>query len=43
MKGYIVEIDSKTAIDFLLPKHYSGRTPPHIESIWLVQKPRFDR
>lgn len=28
MKGYIVEIDSKTAIDFLLPKHYSGRTPP---------------
>ena len=22
------EIDSKTAIEFLLPRHYSGRTPP---------------
>lgn len=29
MKGYIVEIDSKTAIGFLLPRHYSGRTPPY--------------
>jgi hypothetical protein len=43
MKGYIVEIDSKTAIGFLLPKHYSGRTPPHIEGVWLVQIKRADR
>ena len=27
MKGYIVEINSKTAISFLLPRHYSGRVP----------------
>lgn len=27
MKGLIVEIDSKLAIKFLLPKHYSGRKP----------------
>lgn len=43
MKGYITEIDNKTAIDFLLPRHYSGRTPPHIESVWLVQIKRVDR
>lgn len=29
IKGFITEIDSKTAIEFLLPKHYSGRTPPY--------------
>lgn len=28
MKGNIIEISSKTAISFLLPKHYSGRVPP---------------
>ena len=28
MKGIIEEIPSKMAIDFLLPKHYSGRKPP---------------
>lgn len=28
IKGSITEIDSKTAINFLLPKHYSGRIPP---------------
>lgn len=27
MKGSIVEIDYKTAINFLLPRHYSGRVP----------------
>lgn len=27
MKGSIVEIDYRTAVDFLLPKHYSGRVP----------------
>lgn len=27
MKGSIIEIDSKTATSFLLPKHYSGRVP----------------
>lgn len=27
MRGIIIEIDHKTAVDFLLPKHYSGRTP----------------
>lgn len=27
MRGSLVEIDSKTAVDFLLPRHYSGRTP----------------
>lgn len=27
MKGTIVEIDYKTAVDFLLPRHYSGRIP----------------
>lgn len=27
MKGSISEIDYKTAVDFLLPKHYSGRIP----------------
>lgn len=28
MKGRIIEIDNKTAVDFLLPRHYSGRKPP---------------
>lgn len=28
MKGTVEFIDSKTATDFLLPKHYSGRIPP---------------
>lgn len=27
MKGSIIPIDYKTAVDFLLPKHYSGRIP----------------
>ena len=27
MKGRVEEIDYKTAVDFLLPKHYSGRKP----------------
>jgi hypothetical protein len=27
MKGNVVSLTSKEAIDFLLPKHYSGRTP----------------
>ena len=27
MKGAIKEIEYKTAVDFLLPKHYSGRIP----------------
>ncbi len=27
MYGVIVEIDYQTAVDFLLPKHYSGRIP----------------
>lgn len=27
MRGKVVLIDSKTAIDFLLPRHYSGRVP----------------
>lgn len=27
MKGEILTIDYKTAVSFLLPKHYSGRTP----------------
>lgn len=27
MKGRVEYIDSKTAIDFLLPRHYSGRVP----------------
>lgn len=27
MKGKIVSLTAKEAIDFLLPKHYSGRTP----------------
>lgn len=27
MKGSIIEIDYKTAVDFLLPRHYSGRVP----------------
>ena len=27
MKGSIIEIDYQTAVDFLLPKHYSGRIP----------------
>jgi len=27
MRGSIIEIDGKTASDFLLPKHYSGRKP----------------
>ena len=27
MIGDIKEIEYKTAVDFLLPKHYSGRTP----------------
>lgn len=28
MQGYIKEINYKTAIDFILPKHYAGRKPP---------------
>lgn len=28
MKGSIAYIDYQTAIDFLLPRHYSGRKPP---------------
>ena len=28
MKGSIIQIDYKTAVNFLLPKHYSGRVPP---------------
>lgn len=28
MKGNVIQIDHKTAVDFLLPRHYSGRTPP---------------
>lgn len=27
MKGRIIEIDYQTAVNFLLPKHYSGRIP----------------
>ena len=27
MKGSIIEIDYQTAVDFLLPRHYSGRIP----------------
>jgi hypothetical protein len=27
LKGSIIEIDYQTAIDFLLPRHYSGRKP----------------
>ena len=27
MKGTIEEIDYKTAVDFILPRHYSGRVP----------------
>ena len=27
MKGIISQIDRKTALDFLLPRHYSGRAP----------------
>ena len=27
MKGAIIEIDYQTAVNFLLPKHYSGRIP----------------
>lgn len=27
MQGIIIEIDYKTAVNFLLPKHYSGRIP----------------
>ena len=27
MKGKVEYIDNKTAVDFLLPKHYSGRVP----------------
>lgn len=27
MKGSVIEIDSKMATEFLLPKHYSGRKP----------------
>lgn len=28
MRGLVTEISHKEAIDFLLPRHYSGRTPP---------------
>lgn len=28
MRGAILEIDHSTAVDFLLPRHYSGRIPP---------------
>lgn len=28
MLGKITEIDYKTAVDFLMPRHYSGRVPP---------------
>lgn len=27
MKGNVEEIDYKTAVDFLLPRHYAGRIP----------------
>ena len=27
MKGSIIQIDYQTAVDFLLPRHYSGRVP----------------
>ena len=27
MKGSIIEIDYQMAVDFLLPRHYSGRIP----------------
>ena len=39
MTGIIVEIDSKTAVNFLLPRHYSGRTPPLSKSFgWYKQE-----
>ena len=28
MKGNVKEIDYKSAVDFLLPRHYAGRLPP---------------
>ena len=28
MKGNVKEIDYKSAVDFLLPRHYAGRIPP---------------
>lgn len=27
MKGSIIEIDYKMAIDFIMPRHYAGRKP----------------
>lgn len=27
MKGNVEEIDYKSAVDFLLPRHYAGRIP----------------
>lgn len=35
MRGIILEIDSKTANDFLMPKHYSGRKPQISKSFGL--------
>lgn len=27
MKGFIIEIDAKTALNFIMPRHYAGRKP----------------
>lgn len=39
MKGEVLTIDYKTAVDFLLPKHYSGRVPSISWAFgWFVNK-----
>lgn len=40
MKGRVQEIDYKTAIDFLLPKHYSGRKPQVTKAFGLFSENR---
>lgn len=40
MKGVVLEIDRQTAISFLLPRHYSGRTPSISKAFgWYTGKP----
>lgn len=40
MKGKLLHIDSKTANDFLLPRHYSGRKPQISKAFGLYDKDR---
>lgn len=41
MKGIVTEIDYKTAVQFLLPKHYSGRVPTITKAFGLYKKKDF--